>query len=172
MSNIGYNERSWGIDVISEINSIISKIDKPIKRASGELTVKGSNSLFPDILLFGGEDLSSYIQGWELKFPDTKISDKEFINNAIKKAKRLKLNSFLLWNVTTAILYVTEPNGSFNAQKTWDDLSHIKKREQVADARNEWSTLLSKIISDINLFFEEGKITSRTVLDSFSKDGV
>ena len=172
MSNIGYNERSWGIDVISEINSIISKIDKPIKRASGELTVKGSNSLFPDILLFGGEDLGSYIQGWELKFPDTKISDKEFINNAIKKAKRLKLNSFLLWNVTTAILYVTEPNGSFSAQKTWDDLSHIKKRDQVADSRNEWSTLLSKIISDINLFFEEGKIISRTVLDSFSENGV
>ena len=172
MSNIGYNERSWGIDLISEINSITSKINKPIKRASGELTVRGTNSLFPDVLLFGEKNLGSYIQGWELKFPDTKISNKEFINNATKKAKRLKLNSFLLWNVTTAVLYVAEPNGSFTAQKTWDDLSHIRKREQVVSARNEWSILLSKIISDLNSFFEEGKIISRTVLDSFSENGV
>ena len=172
MSNIGYNERSWGIDIISEINSIVSQINKPIKRASGELTVRGSNSLFPDVILFGERNMESYIQGWELKFPDTNISDNELIYNATKKAKRLKLNSFLLWNVTTAVLYVAESNGFFSIQKTWSDLSHITKREQVLNAQNEWLTLLKKIINDLNYFFEEGKITSRTVIDSFSDNGV
>ena len=172
MSNIGYNERSWGIDIISEINSIVSQINKPIKRASGELTVRGSNSLFPDVILFGERNMESYIQGWELKFPDTNISDNELINNATKKAKRLKLNSFLLWNVTTAVLYVAESNGFFSIQKTWSDLSHITRRDQVINAQNEWLTLLKKIINDLNYFFEEGKITSRTVIDSFSDNGV
>ena len=172
MSNIGYNERSWGIDIISEINSIVSQINKPIKRASGELTVRGSNSLFPDVILFGERNMESYIQGWELKFPDTNISDNELIYNATKKAKRLKLNSFLLWNVTTAVLYVAESNGIFSIQKTWSDLSHITRREQVINAQNEWLTLLKKIINDLNYFFEEGKITSRTVIDSFSDNGV
>jgi hypothetical protein len=172
MSNIGYNERSWGIDIISEINSIVSQINKPIKRASGELTVRGSNSLFPDVILFGERNMESYIQGWELKFPDTNISDNELINNATKKAKRLKLNSFLLWNVTTAVLYVADSNGFFSIQKTWNDLSHITKRDQVINAQNEWLTLLKKIINDLNYFFEEGKITSRTVIDSFSDNGV
>lgn len=172
MSNIVYNERSWGIDIISEINSIVSQINKPIKRASGELTVRGSNSLFPDVILFGERNMESYIQGWELKFPDTNISDNELIYNATKKAKRLKLNSFLLWNVTTAVLYVAKSNGIFSIQKTWSDLSHITKREQVINAQNEWLTLLKKIINDLNYFFEEGKITSRTVIDSFSDNGV
>jgi hypothetical protein len=172
MSNIGYNERSWGIDIISEINSIVSQINKPIKRASGELTVRGSNSLFPDVILFGERNMESYIQGWELKFPDTNISDNELINNATKKAKRLKLNSFLLWNVTTAVLYVADSNGFFSIQKTWSDLSHITRRDQVINAQNEWLTLLKKIINDLNYFFEEGKITSRTVIDSFSDNGV
>lgn len=172
MSNIGYNERSWGIDIISEINSIVSQINKPIKRASGELTVRGSNSLFPDVILFGERNMESYIQGWELKFPDTNISDNELIYNATEKAKRLKLNSFLLWNVTTAVLYVAESNGIFSIQKTWSDLSHITRREQVINAQNEWLTLLKKIINDLNYFFEEGKITSRTVIDSFSDNGV
>ena len=172
MSNIGYNERSWGIDVISEINSIVSQINKPIKRASGELTVRGSNSLFPDVILFGERNMESYIQGWELKFPDTNISDNELINNATKKAKRLKLNSFLLWNVTNAVLYVAESNGFFSIQKTWSDLSHITRRDQVINAQNEWLKLLKKIINDLNYFFEEGKITSRTVIDSFSDNGV
>jgi hypothetical protein len=172
MPNISYNERSWGIDIISEINSIVSQINKPIKRASGELTVRGSNSLFPDVILFGERNMESYIQGWELKFPDTKISDNELIYNATEKAKRLKLNSFLLWNVTTAVLYVAESNGIFSIQKTWNDLSHITKRDQVINAQNEWHTLLKKIINDLNYFFEEGKITSRTVIDSFSDNGV
>jgi hypothetical protein len=43
MSNIGYNERSWGIDIISEINSIVSQINKPIKRHPMEsMVVTGS----------------------------------------------------------------------------------------------------------------------------------
>jgi hypothetical protein len=172
MSKISYNERSWGIDVISEINSTVSQINKPIKRASGELTVKGSNSLFPDVILFGEKNMENYIQGWELKFPNTKISDNELIQNATKKARRLNLNSFLLWNVTTAVLYVAESNGIFSIKKTWNDLSHVTKRDQVANARDEWKGLLKKIINDLNYFFEEGKITSRTVIDSFSENGV
>ena len=51
---INYNERSWAIDLISEINSYVSNNGLLIKRAGGELTLSDShNSLFPDVLLYG-----------------------------------------------------------------------------------------------------------------------
>ena len=111
MAHIRYNEKSWAIDLISEINSYVSYMDKPIKRAGGENTlVSVSESLFPDLLLFSSKEGGDILQGWELKFPDTPITDQGLLDNAEKKARRLKLNSFLIWNVTTAILYVVDRN--------------------------------------------------------------
>ena len=37
--------------------------------------------------------------------PDTQINDAELISNAIKKAKILQRDSFILWNVKSAVLY-------------------------------------------------------------------
>lgn len=171
MSKLRYNERSWAIDIISEINLFCANTNKPIKSASGELTVS-EKTMFPDVILFGEKNIASYIQGWELKFPDTKITDKNFIENAVKKARLLKLNSFLLWNVTTAVLYVLNEKNEFCVFKTWNDLSKITKREQVQANKEDWKKLLFKIIKDLNNFFDEGKIISRTLIDSFSENGL
>ena len=73
-----YNERSWGIDLISEINHYASARDRKIKRAGGEITVSlGTERLFPDVLLYGEVTIASIILGWELKFPDTSITDRQ-----------------------------------------------------------------------------------------------
>jgi len=172
MTPLQYNERSWGIDVISEINSIASSTNKPIKKAGGELTLTGARALFPDVLLFGNESMASYLQGWELKFPDTPITDQELISNAIKKAERLKLNSFLLWNVSTAVLYVSDQNNIFSVYKTWSDLSHVSKRNQVSSNTQEWKKLLKKIILDLNTFFENGILKEQSIIESFSENGI
>ena len=49
------NERSWGIELISLINSYAEKDEKSlIKFASGEVSLTtNKGSLFPDVLLFG-----------------------------------------------------------------------------------------------------------------------
>ena len=168
MSNIRYNEKSWAIDLISEINSHISSIDKPIKRAGGENTVIGeSESLFPDLLLFSSKEGGDILQGWELKFPDTPITDQSLLDNAEKKARRLKLNSFLIWNVTTAILYVADKNGVFRPTKTWKDLNYIKQRSQVEQEKRQWAQLLHRILEVLNDFFEEGTLKSKPVIESF-----
>lgn len=71
-----YNERSWGIDVISEINRIIQTQHRPIRRAGGERTITAATGrLFPDVLLFSDQAQARIIQGWELKMPDTPITD-------------------------------------------------------------------------------------------------
>ena len=47
MTKITYNERSWAIDIITEINLFTSKNDKTIYRAGGETTINtGEKRLF------------------------------------------------------------------------------------------------------------------------------
>ena len=169
----GYNERSWGIDLISAIKVWASARDLVIKGAGGERTLRTeSNPLFPDVLLFGDECFGHIIQGWELKFPDTPITDQGFKDKAKEKAIKLKLNSFLLWNVSCAVLYVIDEDGKEEVVRTWNDLNHITKREQVEAAREGWHDLMEKILDDLADFFERGVIRSTSVLDSLTSDGV
>lgn len=171
--NTRYNERSWAIDLISAIKLWTSARDLPIKGAGGERTLQTeSNSLFPDVLLFGDESGGHIIQGWELKFPNTPITDQVFKDKAKEKAIKLKLNSFLIWNVSCAVLYVIDEDGSEKILRTWNDLSHITKRQQVEAAREEWHKMMEKILDDLSDFFESGIIRSTSILDSLTSDGV
>jgi hypothetical protein len=86
-TELRYNERSWAIDIISYINSIVQK-NAPIQKAGGEYSIaKDSQVLFPDVLLFGDQSSGNILQGWELKMPDTLIDDLALINNASTKDK-------------------------------------------------------------------------------------
>lgn len=88
MAKITYNERSWAIDVISEINLYLANKSWHFKSAGGESTISNEkSSLFPDVLIFKDHTKDIILQGWELKMPDTPINDAELISNAIKKAK-------------------------------------------------------------------------------------
>ena len=173
MANVNYNERSWAIDLISETNLWLSQRNISIKRAGGENTLKsGKKSLFPDVLLFGDLDKGRVLQGWELKMPDTPLEDSEFIKNAKAKAKLLSLNSFLLWNVSTAILYKIEDNDTLTIVKTWNNLSHIKTREEVIQNRAEINAMLVEILNDLNGFISSGAIKSVSVVTALSSEAV
>jgi len=170
MSKITYNERSWGIDLITYINKYADSNPRTIKRAGGENTISyGKKSLFPDVLLFG--ENSEILIGWELKFPDTPITDEDFIKKAKLKATLLGLNSFLIWNVCVAILYLKKEK-EFEPIKTWNNLkSIITKRELVPIYEEEWKNLLFKILKDLNNLFEDGVLQKKTFVETF-KDSV
>ncbi len=173
MSKVTYNERSWAIDIISEITLFGSKTNKSIKRAGGESTINtGTKRLFPDVLLYG--EHSDILMGWELKMPDTPITDKEFIENAQAKAEILGLNGFLLWNATNAVLYATD-NGlkDYVPIKTWET-SHgvIKSRKNVLENRDKWIISLHEILKDLNVFFESGIIQRKPFVESFKESTI
>ena len=42
--------------------------------------------MFPDVVLYGNEEQSIILQGWELKMPDVPIEDETFIKDAQRKA--------------------------------------------------------------------------------------
>ena len=52
--------------------------------------------MFPDVILYGDRSQTVFLQGWELKMPDTLITDSEFINDAQRKARNLGLNSTVI----------------------------------------------------------------------------
>ena len=141
MAKITYNERSWAIDVISEINLFLANKSWHFKSAGGENTINNErSSLFPDVLIFKDQVKEVILQGWELKMPDTLINDAELISNAIKKAKILQRDSFILWNVKSAVLYSKQGN-TFSILKTWNDIE-INNRTEVKPKENLWKSLV------------------------------
>ena len=141
----------------------MSSRHRAICRAGGEHTISGgSNSLFPDVLLFGDEQRGMILQGWELKFPDTPVSDPDLIKNASDKARRLRLGSFLLWNVREAVLYCQRDDGRFIPERQWSK-AEIGSRSDVADGRSLWVELLHEILAHLNDFFEQRPGVAATV---------
>ena len=173
MPTVRYNERSWGIDLISFINTFLNDKDLIIKRAGGEYGVSGAeNTMFPDVLLFADNQSARVLQGWELKMPDTDIDDTEFIENAHKKAKRLKLNSFLLWNVNVAKLYTINENDSLRIIKEWS-LNQNLTREEVECNKELWLELLKKdILPQINEYIRTGAIHSAKISETLTSDDI
>lgn len=169
--SIRYNERSWAIDVITEINLLCSRSGRAVRRAGGESTLRheGGGVLFPDVLLFGAD--SRIVQGWELKMPDTPITDNELLSNAECKARFLGLNSFLVWNVTNAALHVLDPvTNRFNPVRHWD--TAIRSRDEVMAHRREWRNLLESIVADVNDYFESGTIFGRSLHEVFDQNTI
>lgn len=171
MAKITYNERSWAIDVISEINLYLANKSWHLKSAGGESTIRNDkSSLFPDVLIFKDHTKEIILQGWELKMPDTPINDSELIGNAVKKAKILQRDSFVLWNVKSAVLYIK--NGeTYSILKTWDDIA-INSRLDVRTNEALWKTLLHTILEDLNNYFESGEISDDVLSDILAVDKV
>lgn len=169
-----YNERSWAIDLIGHLKQLATRDNRSIKDAGGEQTIKAEGGgLFPDVLLFGDRTTARILQGWELKMPDTGIDDAEFRENAETKARALGLDSFLLWNVTYARLYVRDQEtDEFERTETWDDLADIQTRASVVGKRDRWEALAEKIFGHLNDLFDRGSLEGRQFIDAYRSGGV
>ena len=168
-----YNERSWAIDVITQINHLVTDMNRPIRRAGGESSIRAEGSiLFPDVLLFRDPSAAAILQGWELKMPDTGIDDADYIKNAREKAQALGLDSFLLWNVRFARLYVRDTGGVYAPVHTWSDCSFITDRADVQRHEADWKRLLSQIISHLNDLFDSGRLQGRQFIEAYSSGGI
>ena len=159
-TTIRNNERSWAIELISQINQFSQENDLIIKRAGGEATVSEhrGQSMFPDVILYGDKDLSSILQGWELKMPDVMITDEKFIHDAQRKAMALNLNSYVIWNFTNVKLYVLNAsNEEFEIKKEWNNNS-IKTRSDVQQYKSKWEKTLKSVLTSVNEFLVSGDV--------------
>jgi len=159
-TRIRKNERSWGIELISQINQFASANDLIIKHAGGESTiseVKGKN-MFPDVVLYGDHDLSSILQGWELKMPDVPINDVDFVHDAHRKATALNLNSCVIWNFSHARLYVYDhERHEYAEKKAWKN-EEIKTRDDVQRYKSKWERTLQSVLATVNGYLITGQV--------------
>lgn len=155
------NERSWAISLISDVNLLLANKGLQIVRAGGETTISiGKKSMFPDLLLYGDQNQTKILQGWEIKLPDTPITDVDFISDAKRKASALGLDSFVIWNFSSGVLYVNNGN-NFVLYKQWNDTNFIKNRIDVDIHKDKWLKAIEKIIYELNEYFLDGVIHTR-----------
>lgn len=158
------NEDSWKIDVISEINSYVSKKSIRITRATGEQTIPGITR-FPDVILYGGHAGNELLQGWELKMPDTPIMADDPYLKAIEKANNMGLNSFTLWNAREAAIFIRdEKENRFDRVKDWT-IEEIHNRSDVTKYRKKWVETLHDIIDTLNALLNGKSIRSISPID-------
>jgi predicted RNA methylase len=169
-----YNERSWAIDLIGHLKQLATNNNRSIQDAGGEQTVRSDGgSLFPDVLLFGDRATARILQGWELKMPDTDIDDFEFRQNAETKARALGLDSFLLWNVSHARLFLKNNEiDEFEVSNTWSALSDISTRSAVQTNRRRWENVATDIFNHLNDLFDRGTLEGRQFIDAYRSGGV
>lgn len=174
MTTIRKNERSWAIELISQINLFSSENDLIIKRAGGETTVsehRGQN-MFPDVILYGDNDLSSILQGWELKMPDVPINDSDFVHDAQRKAMALHLNSCVIWNFTHVKLFVyDDENHKFSERKEWKN-KNIKTRNDVERFKSKWEKTLQDVLTSVNEYLISGKVKKAFIGDVLTKTSI
>ena len=165
LTRIRNNERSWAINLITDINIFLTSLTLLIKRAGGESSVSSNGStLFPDLLLYGDEGRTQILQGWELKLPNIPITDEALISNAEQKARMLGLNSFVLWNFSAGCLYIRNDEDRFVLAKSWSDkTNHILTRQDVDTYRDDWFNVIKEMIIEINEFIIDGKILSSRI---------
>ncbi|OGC70349.1 hypothetical protein A2602_04575, partial [candidate division WWE3 bacterium RIFOXYD1_FULL_40_11] len=84
----------------------------------------------------------------------------------------LSLNSFLLWNVSEAVLYKIEDSGSLTQVKSWNNLSHLKLRGEVLQHKDAIKLMLVEILNDINSFILGGTIKTVSVVTALSSETV
>lgn len=170
---VTYNERSWAIDLIGHLKRLSAGGGQPVRDAGGEMTIStGSGSRFPDVLLFGDLDSARYLQAWELKMPDTPIDDPAFVDDAVDKADLLGLDSFVLWNVTTAVLYTRRENRDFVPLNRWTDMSDVRTRTGALAARERWEALAADILAYVNDLFARNALEGRRFVDAYRSGGI
>ncbi len=168
------NERSWAIEMISQINAIVGQYDLKIKRAGGESTISynAGKSMFPDVVLYEDEELTTILQGWELKMPDVPITDETFVKDAQRKARALNLSSCLIWNFTYAQFFVLNPDtNEFEMVRQWENLQ-IAKRPDVALYRTDWMKTLEEIVIYINNYLLNHSVSKVSIGDILSQGAI
>lgn len=165
------NERSWAIELITEINLMLNRLNLKIKRAGGESTLSiNKKSMFPDVLLYADDNQTKILQGWELKMPDVLITDEEYIKDATRKARALNLDSFFIWNFTYGKLYIKDNGNDYSEAKVWTGTSHIKTRDDVTRYKDDWIPIIKEVILSINDYFVNGVINSAPLVDVLADD--
>ena len=171
---VNYNERSWAIEMITQINFIAENNDLLIKRAGGESTVSVNPQLrmFPDVILYGDTNLTTILQGWELKMPDVPITDETFVKDAQRKARALHLDSCVVWNFQYVQFYIyKKETDTFEMVRQWSH-PHIQTRQDVQTYHDDWERTLFDVVLAVNDYLKTHQLRRISLGDVLSDSAI
>jgi hypothetical protein len=178
------NERSWSGHIISWIKEEINKGSTIFEEATNDegLKVTGGKTRFPDVLVFKDKKAGVVFNGWELKFPDTPVDDREMLINALEKAQFLKSNSFVTWNGQQAIIWgITNDTYELNclkklkvypASKNITSRSDVDNRTAYNKNEKELKDTLILLLSDLQSLYQDGTIKEAINISSDITKGI
>lgn len=171
---VNYNERSWAIEMITQINFIAENNDLLIKRAGGESTASVNPQLrmFPDVILYGDTNLTTILQGWELKMPDVPITDETFVKDAQRKARALHLDSCVICNFQYVQFYIyKKETDTFEMVRQWSH-PHIQTRQDVQTYHEDWERTLLDVVLAVNDYLKTHQLRSISLGDVLSDSAI
>jgi hypothetical protein len=161
------NERVWAGHVISWIKEAILNGQTIFEEATNDEGIKTDEAItrFPDVLLFLDKVTGLIFNGWELKFPDTAVDDKEMLLNALEKAKHLKSNSLVTWNGKAAIIWLIKDENynlasleilkSYLPEKGINSRSDLSNRQNYLIHEPELRARLLEILHDLEQLYKQ-----------------
>ena len=164
------NERAWSGHIIAWIKEIINSGKTVFQDATNDegIKVASGRTKFPDILLFSDKIAGIVFNGWELKFPDTAVDNREMLLNALEKAEKLKSNSFVTWNGAEAIIWLIEGEGyelkNLKRLKVYPKEKGINSRKDLVNHASYNShekvlkNRLAKILRDLEQLYQSGEL--------------
>lgn len=164
------NERTWSGHIIAWIKEVVNSGKTIFQDATNDegIKVASGKTKFPDILLFSDKISGIVFNGWELKFPNTPVDDREMLLNALEKAEKLKSNSLVTWNGAEAIIWLIKNNDytieNLEKLKSYPKEKGINSRDDLAIHANynkhekALKNRLKEILHDLEQLYKNGSL--------------
>jgi len=166
VSTVKANEREFSGQVVTWLNEAISQGSYPFEIASSEASLKVSSTEtnFPDIQIWLNRKAGVSSCGWELKMPDTPADDKTLLENAAKKARAMKADYFVTWNMRDAIIWRTpnwiEKVSHEHRLKTYPSILPVTEANDlwVASKKELLKSRSREILYDLSILHRDGHL--------------
>lgn len=153
------NERSF-VSKLATATTLRVTDFRNVKTLRADATLAWSEGKrFPDLLLCTDARSATILQNWEFKFPDTRIDDQVFFEDAKKKSELLHTQSFVLSNVQETRLFTRTTTGENILKKSWQYSARLE-RGTIPAHENAIVEHFYTIFRDIDLFFSNGELAS------------
>jgi hypothetical protein len=166
MSEIRSNELEFMSRLASWLNEFLQSGSFPFKEVTSNTSIKTgeSKTRFPDIQIWLNRERGEGFAGWELKTPITPADDPDLLENAAEKARALKANYFVTWNMRDAVIWRTPHDGEkVSAEcrfKTYPCLHRVQRPDDlwVASIKELLKSRARDILHDLSTIHRDGHL--------------
>ncbi|MBF0538325.1 MAG: N-6 DNA methylase [Nitrospirae bacterium] len=167
MTEFKSNEREFTGQVVSWLNEFLGdSADTPFEGASSEASLRDSEdrTCFPDVMVWLNRQGQQGFCGWELKTPSTAVDDQELLENAAQKARTMRADYFVTWNMVEAVIWRTpllpQKVAREHRLKTYDPVAQITTPDDlwVESRRLLLRAKAREILNDLAILKREGHL--------------